>query len=136
MSKKQNNELTDKDVEPLKKVLEDLSQAIIDNKPFNKGVLEAKLLRTNLELARGTLDKLKKEDFKTIRNILIGAGLSFILTISSKLFFADNARQEPTELQTLIIEQNKILIQNQNDYHKVNLEILSLQKEIDSLKGL
>lgn len=117
------------------KTLEEISQAFTDSEPNNKRLLEARLLRANLNLTKETSDKLKKEDSKTIKNILIGAGLSFILTILTQLLFADNKQQAPTELQTLIIEQNKILIQSQIDYQKVSLDILSLKKEIDSLKG-
>jgi len=117
------------------KDFEEISQAFTDLEPNNKKILESRALRANLNLTRETLSKLKKEDFKTVRNILIGAGLSFILTISIQLIFANNRQQESTELQTLIIEQNKILIQSQIDYQKVSLDILSLKKEIDSLKG-
>jgi len=118
------------------KTLEEISQAFTDSEPNNKRLLEARLLRANLNLTKETSDKLKKEDSKTIKNILIGAGLSFILTILTQLLFADNKQQAPTELQTLIIEQNKILIESQNDYRKLSLDITSLQKEIDSLKCL
>ena len=74
-------EPTKNELKKLKSTLDELSQALVDSYPENKKILESKLLRFNVELA-----KMNLEDFPKIKKRAFWAILISVVSIICNIF--------------------------------------------------
>lgn len=107
------------------------AEDFVNTQGLNKELLQSQNLRLNTELAKLTIEKLKTDFNKNIILIIIGVVIGYIPNLLN-----EDKTTEVIELLTKSkLETQQINYNFQTDIQKMRLELISLKKEIDSLKN-
>jgi hypothetical protein len=132
--KNNNSKMSKKETKEAIDVIRDFNTMLGDeNGNSDLKLLEIRSLRTGVALSKQALINLKNEFKRNIFYILVGGLIGFISSYML-LKFQSKSEERIIELSKLLNEKNESKVDFQKHLNDTNIELLSLKKEIDSLK--
>ena len=127
--------MTKKEIEEATEIIGDFNTMLSDK--LGKSdikLLEIRSLKSGIELSKATLENIKNDFKRNIFYVLLGGLIGFIssYTLTS---FQSQSEERITELSKLLNEKNGQQSDFQKHLNDMNTELLSLKKELDSIKN-